>query len=109
MFRREKGRRVQRAIFGAEINRLTDVPEDPLGNTSSSLASVKDTKGRAIFHNKERALVAQLVKALAHAFLPGGGVGSNPGVCSWEPPLFYEILGRASILEIAFSKPMVEQ
>ena len=27
----------------------------------------------------------------------------------WEPPLFYESLGRASILEIAFSKPMVEQ
>ena len=55
-----------------------------------------------------RALVAQLVKASAHAFLPGGGVGSNPGGC-WEPPLFYESLGRASILEIAFSKPMVEQ
>ena len=53
---------------------------------------------------KRRALVAQLVKASAHAFLPG----SNPGGC-WEPPLFYESLGRASILEIAFSKPMVEQ
>ena len=57
----------------------------------------------------KRALVAQLVKASAHAFLPGGGVASNPGGCSWEPPLFYESLGRASILEIAFSKPMVEQ
>ena len=46
-------------------------------------------------------MVAQLVKASAHALLPEGGVGSNPGGCSWEPPLFYESLGRASILEIA--------